>query len=523
MRHNLLRCAPLFLGALVFLFATAALHARPQRAPEEHPLAIKGARLLLGNGSVIENGTVVMSGGKIQDLGADIKIPPTATIIDGAGKIVTPGFIDARSALLLDPSSIAVSGSDAVRSTADAINRFARNEIKEALENGVTTVALAPTQGTGIAGRGAVVKLKGERAELLKDAAFLAINLEPWLDIKPVNALREFLETKRAFEEARKYREQWQTYEQDLEEYVKKVKELEEKEKAEKAKEEKPKTEEKAGEKKEEKKDDKSEPEKKDKKEGDKREPPPKRSPFAWTLQAAAQAAGEHAEPLASSADEWWFDEPKPAGADEKKAEGGEKKDEKLKKPEMPAKDEGKEILLKALDRKLSVFFGAQRAEAIQNALDLAKDLRLRAVIAGGENAHRLKGAIAEADVPVILGPVVRSEAPPASCYRGHDAGAAATLARAKVRLVLASAGDDPLETRFLPLSCAAAVGHGIGPADALSLITARAAEVLGVQDRVGTLAKGKDADLLVFSSDPLSAGAVPATVIVDGQVVVQR
>ena len=66
--------------------------------------AIVGASILTGTGARIDNGTVLMASGKIVAVGADIAVPSGARVIDGRGKWVTPGIIDAHAHLGVFPA-----------------------------------------------------------------------------------------------------------------------------------------------------------------------------------------------------------------------------------------------------------------------------------------------------------------------------------------------------------------------------------------------------------------------------------
>jgi imidazolonepropionase-like amidohydrolase len=66
------------------------------------------------------------------------------------------------------------------------------------------------------------------------------------------------------------------------------------------------------------------------------------------------------------------------------------------------------------------------------------------------------------------------------------------------------------------------AARNGLGPQQALDAVTIEPAKLLGVDDRVGSLAKGKDADFVIWSHDPLDPAAVAESVYVDGNYVSQ-
>lgn len=68
-------------------------------AAQETPVALKGARLLTITHGTIENGTVIMQGGKITAVGASVSIPANAQVIDATGMTVYPGLIDSETQL----------------------------------------------------------------------------------------------------------------------------------------------------------------------------------------------------------------------------------------------------------------------------------------------------------------------------------------------------------------------------------------------------------------------------------------
>ncbi len=95
-RRTVRRILPMAAAAslAMLLAATTAL---PQHPPPY--FAVRGARIVIGNGQVIENGTVVIANGLIAAVGTNVTIPPEAWVIDGKGLTVYPGLIDALTDL----------------------------------------------------------------------------------------------------------------------------------------------------------------------------------------------------------------------------------------------------------------------------------------------------------------------------------------------------------------------------------------------------------------------------------------
>ena len=75
---------------------------------------------------------------------------------------------------------------------------------------------------------------------------------------------------------------------------------------------------------------------------------------------------------------------------------------------------------------------------------------------------------------------------------------------------------------QYLPLSAAAAVKGGLSRESALRALTSAPAQILGIDERVGSLEPGKDADLQIYESgcDPLDLMSEPVLVMIDGQIV---
>lgn len=169
------------------------------------------------------------------------------------------------------------------------------------------------------------------------------------------------------------------------------------------------------------------------------------------------------------------------------------------------------DLALAAMQRflggKQPVFFHADDAQAIEDALDFAKEHGLKPVIVGGSEAWRLTDRLRADRVPVIVGgthvlPLRRAD-PVDAIYAN-----AAKLHAAGVRFAIATPGDgfDTSNLRNLPYQAASAVAYGLPHDEALKAITLYPAQILGVADRVGSLEAGKDATLFLADGDPMDA-----------------
>ena len=140
------------------LTAAMAVFSGPVR--EMGTFAITNAEVWTVSGETIENGTVVVSDGKIQAVGSDVSIPSDAEVIDAQGGAVIPGIIDAHSHIAIEggvnEGSLAVTSMVRIR---DVLNPDDVN-IYQALAGGVTAANLLHGSANPIGGQNAVIKLR---------------------------------------------------------------------------------------------------------------------------------------------------------------------------------------------------------------------------------------------------------------------------------------------------------------------------------------------------------------------------
>ncbi len=472
-------------GLLSLLLVGACLTAPPVSAQFlQRPLVIKNARIIRMNGPVIENGSVVIKGRVIKAIGADVKPPLLARSVDAKGKTVTPGLIDAYSALGMTSRRSRSAGPTS--KAFDAFDRYAIDDFRDALRNGVTTVYVASRGARGITGVGAVVQLARDVGEsagvVIDDDAALCVDLGS--GDSPTARLKTFRQVRKQFREALQYRRQWEDYEEDLKEYEKKLEERAKEEAEDKKKGE-------------------------DKKEGkDKKEPDDKEDkPEDKTTSLFQMFGGPPGK-----------DNEKDGPKDEKKKD----EEEELKKPAEPKKDRKKEALLRAIDHKLPVRIEAHRSADILNALELAEEFSLDLMLEGATDAYLMADAIADAEVPVILGRVLVSDLQRRNEFHRSVATNAAALEEAGVTWTVGSGAIDGASSRFVLFNAQAAAAHVEG-GDALRRVTIGSADLLGLSRKIGHLTPGMQADLVIWSGDPSDPASMVERVYVAGKLVFQR
>jgi imidazolonepropionase-like amidohydrolase len=138
----------------------------------------------------------------------------------------------------------------------------------------------------------------------------------------------------------------------------------------------------------------------------------------------------------------------------------------------------------------------------------------LRIVIVGGVQAFRVAEELSERDMPVIL-TRTRSPTPDRNDSYAATFRNAAILHHAGVRVAFGT--DDSADVRILPEHVAISISHGLPAQVGLEAVTIRAAEMLGLDDLIGSLETGKRADILVTDGNPLQALTHIETMFIGG------
>jgi len=182
-----------------------------------------------------------------------------------------------------------------------------------------------------------------------------------------------------------------------------------------------------------------------------------------------------------------------------------------------PPPDRGLEVLCRVLQGKLTAVTTARSEQDLRTALRLGAEFGYTPVIDEAQEAHYVVDELAKAKVWVMVGAPSAERVTGSAQMDGADP-RFSTLPMLQERGVpfVITTGTN---TQALDLIREAtfAVRFGISPQRALDAITVDPAKLLGVGDRIGKLAAGKDADFVVWSADPLDPASQPATVVLDG------
>ena len=187
-----------------------------------------------------------------------------------------------------------------------------------------------------------------------------------------------------------------------------------------------------------------------------------------------------------------------------------------LKEPERPLRDTNLELMRGLFNRRMPALVQAGRADEIRNTLKVFRDeYNLDVIILGGGDGFRVTDELRKYNVGVAIGPdILRYE-------KGKAINNADLLTRSRLRVALHTSATSG--TQYLPMNAAYAVRYGMDEDNAFRAVTIYPAELLHVDDRIGSIDEGKDADLVILSGEPFDFRSRVEKVIVNGRVVFER
>lgn len=166
-----------------------------------------------------------------------------------------------------------------------------------------------------------------------------------------------------------------------------------------------------------------------------------------------------------------------------------------------------------ALEGAQPVLFIAEQATDVRTLLALSDELGLRPAFLGAAEGWRVADALAEAEAFALVHPL--RNLPGRFDQLGARDDNAAILEAAGVRVILT--GGDTHNGRNLRYLAGNAVRAGMSAEGALRAITLHPAMLAGMEDRIGSIAPGRDADLVLWSGDPFELSSRPVAVWVAG------
>lgn len=478
-----------------------ANRARGNRAGRRAPiLALKVGTIHPVEGDPIQNGVILIRGGRILALGpADkLRVPAGAQTLDYPEAHAYPGLVDALTTAYAPAAELGHASVNAGSDFVDALDAT-DEQGSRLVEAGITTAYVANRSSATWRGLGAVVRPQTRNFGLLADQRHGGLSLRLTSGTRrqhPLDRLKLFDKTGNVFDGLEDYEKKLKEHEEALAKYKKEYKAWLDHHKKNKGR----------------------------KKGGGNKagaKPAAKAEPGKTEKTEAKPAAKTEEKPANKPA------ESKPApptrgrprgpagrnrsGASSKKAGSGPKKP---KYPKAFRKDPAKEALLKVAAGKLPLRIEAHRVDEIRAALFLAFDKELPSVVLEHcSAAGTIADELAQGGAPVVLCDLL----PGSEDYaEARDASLPARLHKAGVSFCIAS--GDAQKAPNLALMAAYACGHGLDEKAALEAITLAPARVLGIDDKVGSLKRGKVADILITSGPLLSSDSSVLRVLAAGR-----
>ncbi len=183
-----------------------------------------------------------------------------------------------------------------------------------------------------------------------------------------------------------------------------------------------------------------------------------------------------------------------------------------------PKRDLKNEAMMMVLDREIPVHIHCSRIDDILTAVRLGDEFDFyRLSLGHGNESWKIADVLAEKGVVVVVGPgmIVYDE-------ENNLVNLAKVLADAGVEINIMSDAD-VVQQEFLRYQAATAVRYGLDPDTALRAITINPAKLIEADDRIGSLEKGKDADLVIFDGDPFDIQSKVCRVFINGISVFER
>ncbi len=377
-------------------------------------LAIKNVTLYTITDGVKVGNIIIDDGGRIADLG-DVAIPAGAEVIDGTGKILMPGLIDAHGHAGVYEEAIGWEGSDGNEAVdpitphlraVDALNPHDEG-IKEALAAGVTAMCVLPGSANVIGGQGVIIHTHGNTVEEMvigEGGLKVAFGENP----------------KRVYSNQKK-------------------------------------------------------------------SPSTRMATAALLREQLVKAASYLA-----------------------KQEKGKSDPDKA-----PDRDLKLEALARVLKKEIPLRAHAHRADDIMTALRIADEFNVDIIIEHCTEGHKIAAELGKRQARAVVGPTMTSRSKVEVRERSYAT--LRTLWEQGVEIAITM--DHPvIHVQYLTVSTALAVKAGLPREEALKAVTINPARILGMDDRYGSLEKGKMADMVLWSGDPLDIMSRVEQVFIHGK-----
>ena len=194
-----------------------------------------------------------------------------------------------------------------------------------------------------------------------------------------------------------------------------------------------------------------------------------------------------------------------------------EKEPDELEKPDFDFK---KHSLLQVLNKKIPLKAHVHRADDIMTAIRIAREFDVNITLDHCTEGYLIKDLLVDSGLSAIVGPILTDRSKIE--LRNQNLKTPAILSKQGIKVAIMT--DHPcVPVQHLCLCAAIAAREGMDEMEALKSITINAAEITGISDRVGSIEKGKDADLVIYNGNPLELKSLVQKTIINGVIVYER
>lgn len=186
----------------------------------------------------------------------------------------------------------------------------------------------------------------------------------------------------------------------------------------------------------------------------------------------------------------------------------------------MPAYDIKLEAMLPVVNKEIPLKAHAHRADDIFTAIRIAKEFGVKLTLEHCTEGHLIAKELSKEGYSAIIGPTFGNK--PKFELKNKSFETPKVLVEAGVKIaIMTDSPVIPLEN--LPMCSALAYKSGLDEMEALKAISISAAEILGIEDRVGSIEVGKDADLVIWDNHPFDLQSNVEYTIVNGEIAYKR
>ena len=191
-------------------------------------------------------------------------------------------------------------------------------------------------------------------------------------------------------------------------------------------------------------------------------------------------------------------------------------------KGENPKFDMKMEAMLPVMRKEIPLKCHVHRCDDILTAIRIAKEFDVNMTLDHVTDGSQIADLIAASGYPVIVGPALTSKNKPELASKSFAT--AGKLREGGVQLMSITT-DAPVSTLdYLPFCAGMCASEGLPMEEAWKAITINPAKIIGIDERVGSLEVGKDADIAIWTADPLTTiGAKAYMTIIEGKIVCDK